>query len=121
MSAEAAAEWAGSQQPVTGSSAGPCDRAASGRLAKHRHRDHERSVPTVCVSTDHGRIESICDLAKPRVKLLHEAAPTVPWQADADDGCDRPAGHGGDVAQVDGHCFATDPSRPGVRQDKTAA
>src|SRR6516164_7107599 len=103
MPADGTAEGAGDEEPVAGAGAAATDGTATGRLADDGDGDRQRAVPAVGVAADQGGVEGIGRLAEAEIQLFGDRATAGPRQANTDDRGDRPPGHRGDVAQVDGH------------------
>ena len=66
-------------------------------------------------------MEGVGHLAQAEIKLFRQRAAALAGQSGADERGDRPARHGGDITQVDGHGLATDPPRSGLCQLETAS
>ena len=121
LAEDAAAERAGHQQPVArlrsaARSPAPRPVASPSTVTEMTSGPSQLLVspPTI------GGVEGVGDLAHAVIQFLRQGSPAAARQPDADHRGHGPAGHGGDVAQVDGHRLAADTPRPGLGQEETA-
>jgi hypothetical protein len=110
------------QQPVACLGAAAQDGSLRTRYAHQRHRDDELAGPRIRIAAGDGSVAGVGKLAHADVQLLGEPGRLgAARQPEADEGSDRPAAHGRDIAQVDRQRLAPHAPRAGFLEHEMAA
>ena len=113
---DAAAEGAGDHDPISGTGSAPPQRARRSNGPQERDADRQRGVPTVRVAAGDGKLVTLGQGQHPFVQCPGEIHPSRTGQSQRHHASQGPAGHRGQIAEVDRQRFASHPLRIGSRE-----